>query len=204
MFDAAAWASTGLQYTAAGSMAQTNLTNVTSAHVDLLLNNGMSPTAAAAAAATSHACYAGLSVVGEIYVVAAAVSAAASPSSLAITASVVEGDVDSGAQRDSASKTFKQPPRLGRAAVAAAAATALPMARNVSVFVAKGAYSYWSLDVTPGFELRCSLQARLPRVCCCCVRSHGAGVSGRRLCRTAGRVRAAASGDEPAVVLVVS
>jgi hypothetical protein len=91
-------------------------------------------------------------------VVAVALSAAAATSSLDITASVVEGGVDSGLQRDSPSKTFRQPPRVGRAVSAAAAAAALPMGQNASVFVSKGAYAYWSLDVTPGYELRCSLQ----------------------------------------------
>ena len=107
-----------------------------------------------------HAVFcAGYSVVGDIYVVAAALSAAAAPSSLTITASVVENGVDTAAQHDSPSRTFKQPPRAGRS-VPAAAATQLLMGRNYSVVVAKGAYAYWSLDVTPGYELRCSLQVR--------------------------------------------
>ena len=104
----------------------------------------------------------GRPVVGEIYVVASALTAAASSSSLAITAAVVEGGVDSSAQWDAQSKTFKQPPRAGRAASASASASAsaLVMGQNVTAFVSKGAYAYWSLDVSPGYELRCSLQAR--------------------------------------------
>ena len=104
----------------------------------------------------------GRPVVGEIYVVASALTAAASSSSLAITAAVVEGGVDSGAQWDALSKTFKQPPRAGRAASASASASAssLVMGQNITAFVSKGAYAYWSLDVSPGYELRCSLQAR--------------------------------------------
>jgi hypothetical protein len=39
VFDAHAWAGSTLQYTAAGSMAQANLTNATGAYVDLPLNN---------------------------------------------------------------------------------------------------------------------------------------------------------------------
>ena len=118
------------------------------------------PSAALRVIASSFSCAlpTGESVVGEIYVVAVALSAAAATSSLDITASVVEGGVDSGLQRDSPSKTFRQPPRVGRAASAAAAVAALPMGQNASVFVSKGAYAYWSLEVTPGYELRCSLQ----------------------------------------------
>jgi hypothetical protein len=176
VFDAHAWVGSTLQYTAAGSMAQANLTNATGAYVDLPLNNGIElppppppnpsppslPTSSAAglfSPLSSRCCSPGRSVVGEVYAVAVALSAASAASSLTITASVVENGVDTGAQHDAASRTFKQPPRAGRS-VPAAAAAALVMGRNYSVVVTKGAYAYWSLDVTPGYELRCSLQVR--------------------------------------------
>ena len=97
---------------------------------------------------------------------AVALTAAAAASSRSITASVVENGVDSGAQRDAASRTFKQPPRAGRAAPAAAAVSALAMGQNYTAVVIKGAYAYWSLDVNPGYELRCSLQVSNDSLLC--------------------------------------
>ncbi len=157
-----AWASASLQYSAEGSMARANLTNATGSFVDLPLRNGIDPTLTSPLPTVCQlvlfSSNLGTSVVGDVYVVAAALTTAVAASSLSITASVVENGVDSGAQRDAASKVFRQPPRAGRAVPAAAAMTALAMGQNFTAVVTKGAYAYWSLDVTPGYELRCSLQ----------------------------------------------
>ena len=199
MFDAAAWASTGLQYTAAGSMTQTNLTNVTAAHVDLSLNNGMAP----------HRCCCCCSLTRVLCRIIGR------RGDIRCRSSCISGRIAvitrNHCQRCRRRRGHRRSERLCLQDLQAATSSrpcsggggggdcAADGAQRVSVCRERRI-----CVLVTGFEQRCSLQARLPRVCCCRMRSHGAGVGGRRLCRAAGRVHAAASGDEPAVVLVVS